>query len=514
MQKISQFVLFLLLSNSLWSQMDIKQGDWDTPATKGTHQGFVMSDSNFVYSIDYQNNTFRNEQRLTASLYDKKTLKFHSSFDIIPEKKEGYDLNLTQIFSVNQSIVLVIVENKKDRSNEKRIILQRILPNGTKEKEIIADTLPSQQNVNEDFQVIVDQNETGFVICTNYPVSLEENQKLKITAFNSDLTQKWRKTVEFPNKEKQYIFTDWRYDGGTKVFFLSRHIIDMYQIDMEFSPLNQNTYFLWGYDFSKDKLKEIELSLNQRFIHKITIEKDKDRWLVAGIFANDKNFQSDGVFNLILDSSWSVISHRLHNFNYEENLAFSKQSNARKADKKNKTIQIKSIERFENGEFALIGEEYFKEIEEPNDGRMTTTNFTEIFHYVNISVYWFDSIGMIKGVYIIPKNQISINDQGVYSSYTLAKNKKDLFFFYNDNPKNLSGQNPTADNPKPISGFRKIYLKSVQINNKGVTKNKIVFSSSRKAHIRPKKGSQMPDGITYFLVQKNRKNALLTIEFH
>jgi len=162
----------------------------------------------------------------------------------------------------------------------------------------------------------------------------------------------------------------------------------------------------------------------------------------------------------------------------------------------------------------LIGEEYFKEIEEPNDGRMTTTNFTEIFHYVNISVYWFDSIGMIKGVYIIPKNQISINDQGVYSSYTLAKNKKDLFFFYNDNPKNLSGQNPTADNPKPISGFRKIYLKSVQINNKGVTKNKIVFSSSRKAHIRPKKGSQMPDGITYFLVQKNRKNALLTIEFH
>jgi hypothetical protein len=513
MQKVSHFVLFFIFSTPLWSQIVIKQGEWDIPPTKGTHQGFVMTDSKFVYSIDYQNNNFRNEQRLIANIYDKKTLSFKSSFDIAPEKKEGYDLDLMQLFSLNQTMVLVMVESKKNQSKDKRILLQLIHANGTRETPIVADTLPSRENVNEDFQVIVDKNETGFVICTNYPVSLEENQKLKISAFNSDLSQKWNKTVVFPNKEKQYIFTDWRYDGTNKVFFLSRHIIDMYQIDMEFTTLNQNTYFLWGYDFEKDKLKEIELSLNQRFIHKITIEQDRNRWLVTGVFSNDKNFHSDGVFNLILDSALSVISHKIHNFTVEENRVISNQTLDKKEQKKIDAIQIKSVERFDNGDFVMIGEEFYKRIEEPNDGRMTSTNFTEIFHYLNISLFWFDTYGNLKGIYSIPKNQISVNDQGVYSSYAIAKYKENLIFFYNEHPKNSSTDTPIENNPKPISGFRKTYLKGVQINNKGVIRSKVIFSSSRKAHIRPLQGTQFMDGPIYFLPQKKRKNALLKVDF-
>jgi hypothetical protein len=513
MHKFNYFVLFLMLSSPSWSQMEIHQGEWSIPSSKGSHQGFVMTDSNFIYSIDFQKNNFRNEQRLVANTYDKKTLAYKNSFDIAPEKKEGYDLELTQLFSVNQAMVLVMVENKKDHPKDKRIILQLIHANGTRETPIVADTLPSLQNVNDDFQVIVDKDETGFVICTNYPVSIEENQKLKITAFDADLIQKWSKTIVFPNKEKQYIFTDWRYDGGTKVFFLSRHIIDMYQVDMEFSTLNQNTYFLWGYDFKLDKIKEIELSLNQRFIHKITIEQDRTRWLVAGLFANDRNFHADGIFNIALDSSWSVVSHKIHNFTTEETNIFSNQAENNKGQKKIDALQVKSIERFDNGDFVLIGEEFYKEIEEPNDGRMTTTNFTEIFHYQNISLFWFDTFGKLKGIYCIPKNQISVNDDGAYSSYAIAKNKENLIFFYNDHPKNINPKNSIEGKPKPFSSFRRTYLKGVQINSKGVMKNSVVFSSSRKAHIRPEKGTQFMQEAIYFLPQKKRKSSLLRVDF-
>jgi len=506
------FILFIF-EGFAFGQMNIDLGKWSQQANKGKHQGFVMADSNYVYSIDFSNNNFRNEQKLIAKVYDKKSLEFQNSFDIAPEKKDGSDIELVQIFSIHQTMVLVMVENLKDQPKEKRILLQLIRSNGSRDAPIIADTLPSQQNVNEDFQVVVDKNETGFVICTNYPVSLDHNQKLKITAFNPDLNQKWNKSVVFPNKEKQYIFTDWRYDGGTKVFFLSRHIIDMYQADMEFSTLSQNTYFLWGYNYTQDKLKEIELSLNQRFIHKITIEQDDNRWLVAGVFANDKNFHSDGVFNLILDSVWGVVSHKIYNFTEEESHNYAQFTDPKSTHKGIDEIQLTNIIGLQNGEFVLIGEEFFKEITEPNDGRMSPSNFTEVFHYQNISLFWFETNGNLKGIYCIPKNQISTNDAGEYSSFALAHDEHNIYFFFNDHSKNLSAERPNELNPKPLSGFRKMYVKGVQINNKGVIHNKAVYTSSRRVRIKPKSGNQMLDHSVYFLAQKKRKNALLRVHF-
>lgn len=511
MKKILVFLFVAFCGTPIWGQINVSQGEWVKQETKGTHQGFVMTDSNFLYSIDYYNNNFRNEQKLIAKVYDKKKLIPHNSFDIAPEKKSGREIDLVQIFSVQQSMVLVMVENSKSDSFQKRILLQLIHPDGTREEPVIADTLPSQQNVNEDFQVIVDKEEKGFIICINYPVSIEYNQKLKITAFNSDLSQKWRKTVTFPNKEKQFIFTDWRYDGGNKVFFLSRHIIDMYQADMEFASIDQNKYFLWGYDNQADKLKEIELSLNKRFIHKITIEQDENRWVVAGIYANDKYFHSDGVFNLLLDSTWNVVSHTIHNLTVEENQNYAQYSDPKSTRKGIDDIQIKNIVPMKNGEFAVIGEEFYKEIEDPIDGRMSTSNFTEVLHYQNISIFWFEKSGEFKGLYCIPKNQISTNDNGTYSSYAMATNNEEVFLFFNDHPKNMSPDKSYGMNPKPLSEFRKMYLKCVQINSKGILKANPVTSSSRKARIRPKNGSQLLDQSTYFLIQKGKKNSAVKV---
>ncbi|MFA7272716.1 MAG: hypothetical protein WC044_02555 [Crocinitomicaceae bacterium] len=509
------FCLFFLLfaGFNLFGQMHVEQGEWSNHQDKGIHQGFVMSDSLHIYSIDFKNNKFRNEQRLYANVYDKQKLTLKNSFEITPENKEGTQLDLVQIFSVQQTMILVMVESEIEKSIDKRIVLQIINSDGTRGKTVIADTLPSQQNVNEDFQVIVDKTETGFVICTNYPVSLEENQKLKITAFNANLSQKWNKTIEFPNKEKQFIFSDWRYDGDQKVFFLARHIIDLFQSEMEFTTLTHNSFFLWSFDNAKDKLKEIELSLNQRFIHKITLELDANRWILAGIFSNDKKFHSDGVFNLILDKDAKVISHTIHNFTVEEQRLFNVFDQPKINKKGIDEIQMKNIQLMQNGEFVLVGEEFYKEIEEPNDGRMSPTNFTEVFYYQNIALFWFESTGALKGTYSIPKNQMSINDHGMYSSFAQAQDDSQLYFFFNDHPKNLSIDNPTGSSIKPISSNRKTYLKGIQIDNKGVIRKKVVHAPSKSSRIQASAGAQLLDGFTYFLVQKRRRKAILKIEF-
>ncbi len=123
--------------------MQAKIGNFSTERSKATHQGFVMSDSINVYSIDYLRKNFSAEQKLFVDVFDKKDLSLKNSIDISPTPENDNPIELTEIFSINQKMVLVMVETLK--STEKRIVLQIINPNGTREKIMVVDTLPSLQ---------------------------------------------------------------------------------------------------------------------------------------------------------------------------------------------------------------------------------------------------------------------------------------------------------------------------------------------------------------------------------
>jgi hypothetical protein len=504
-------LFFFLISFYGFSQMTTKQGPWVELKSKATHQGFVMTDSNYVYAIDFMRNNLRQEQKLFVNVYDKKTLDFHNKLDISPTPREGVEIELTEIFSIRQTMIIVMVETLE--SEQKRIVLQSINSEGKRGVEIIVDTLPSEKNVNDDFEIVVDKEESSFAICINYPVSRNENQKLKITTFDSDLKFKWTKVVEFPQKEKQFIFSDWRYDGDQQVYFLARYIIDLYQPEYEFTNLNQNTYYLWGYDHQKDKLKEIELSLNQRFINKISMQIDSSRWLICGIYANDKKFHSDGVFSLILDKQMKVTSHNLHDFTVEEKRSFHLLT-SEKTDKKGfDDVQLKSIEVMQNGDLVLVGEEFRKEVELANDGRMNSVNLTELYYYENIALFWLNNTGVLNGIYTIPKNQISINDQGYFSSYQLAKTEDNLFVFYNDSPRNLNPNGNYVNQLKPVNAMRKMYVKGVQIDRKGIQRQEVITPPSSRHRVRPSIAGQLLDQSFYLLSQKRKSRALFKVEF-
>lgn len=503
--------VFICYATELIAQMSTQIGPYSSDRSKAIHQGFVMSDSTSVYSIDYLRNSIRKEQKLYVDVFDKKNHTFINTIDISPIPENDNPLELKEIFSVQQKMVLVMIESQPN--DLKRVIMQVIRKNGSREKMVAVDTLPSSQNVSADFEIVVDAKETSFVICTNYPISATENQKLKMTGFQSDLTPKWSKTIVFPQRDKQYLFSDWQYDGEGTIFFLARHIINLYESELEFTTGNQNTYYLWGYNQINNHLKEIELSLNKRFISKIGMTLGQNKWIIGGTYSNDKKFRTDGVFNLLIDQNMQVSSHLIHDFTSDEQRSFNHNSTSNFAERGIDDIRIKSIEVLENEDFVIIGEEYRKDVEEPNDGRMSSSNFTEIFYYNDLSLFWFDREGKLKGNYSIPKTQVSLNDQGYFSSYALGKSGDKLFFFFNDNPKNALQNNGLVTKPKIISLNRKVYLRGVQVNDQGQIRNEVILAPSRNEKTRPVLGVQLMDDRMYFMRQRRRKTALVSVSF-
>ncbi|MBU2018598.1 MAG: hypothetical protein KJ941_03045 [Bacteroidetes bacterium] len=488
----------------------VKMGAFNFPSHKGTHQGFVMSDSSVLYGIQYARTAISGEQNLFMNTYDLESFELKESFNISPPPEMSKLFELKQIFSLGGKMILVMVETLE--ADEKRISLQVIRKNGEREKPIPLDTLPSADSRQNDFEITVDKEELSFVICTNYPISINQKQQLKISSYNSKLEKQWTKNIQFPDRNKQFLFSDWQYDGGSRVFFLARYIVDLFETQAEPSTRKQNSYHLWNYDHQKGQVKEIELSLNDRFIGKLNMAYQHNQCVVAGLFANDGKFKTDGVFNLVLDSNFQKVNHWIHTFTLKERMTFNRTNLAVKTTRGIDDLQLKGLEILSDGSFVLLGEEFRKEIEQPVDVRMNPTNFNETYYYNDITLFWFNQEGKNLNMYSLPKTQVSLNDNGQYSSFHVSNEKNQLWIWYNDHPKNLKIFNLAEQKIKTTSSSGKIYLRLVKIDQNGVLNAEEVLPPSRIVRVRPQFGAKLLNGNTYFLVEKRRKRAVIEIK--
>ncbi len=500
--------LFILISFAGNSQISIKQGEWTHHKNALTHQGFLFADSLFTYSIDYQSGNFLSGPKLLANQFDKKTQAFVKNIDLSPQKKDNNEIKILQIFSLENNFITVYT--LKPNVGDKRLVLEKISGSGQHIKTVEFDFKSYENNLNENVEVLTDKLETRMVICNNIPPTAENDQELTITTLDSDLNSLWVDTVKFPNRDQQFLLSDWKFDGKNRLFFIGRHISNLFQPDMAYSSLKENSQFLFGYNHETGKLREVELSLNQRFINKTQTELDANQWIIAGTFSTDKTFRLDGVFSLILNLDMETQTHTIHDFTASEQKLFTTLSQVDKKKKFSDELVLKSIQIMDNGEFALIGEEYRKEWQEPMESRMSSNNFTEVFYYQNILVFWFNKKGIVSKVSNVPKNQVSANDGGRNSSFHVSNTGEKLLFFYNDNPKNRELTDVTA----PLKTFtpnKKGYVNCTEINSGSSRIETIIVPTTRHIKMQPVKASFLLDDITYFLREKRRRMALIMV---
>lgn len=489
-----------------FGQNEVKKGEFHK-VRKGTHKGFIISDSTGVYSIQYHQTFLENEQRLYLNRYNPQTLNFEESTEIFPAGLAKNEYELKEIFSIKDEFLLVMTESVGDE--KKRIVLQILDKNGRHQERIVADTLPSQQSLNDDFKIVVDDQEENFIIATDYPVSTDTNQILRLRSFGSDLKEKWTKTIVFPDVTKQFLFSDWQYDGEGKVFFLARHVVDLYQQEFGNSEVNQNSFHMWGYDQKLDRVKEIEVTLDNRYILQLNMRFRKQKWVLAGLFSGQKINETKGIFNLVLDSNLSLEHHFLHDFTTEEyeNFGMSRFSYNSKLSGL-EYLDLLGLEILENGDFVLYGEETQKTLEEPSEMR-GVPSYNEVYSQDDVTFFWFDSLGKNLRIEQIKKRQISINDDGDYGSFLLIPSGNKLQIFYNENPRVFESVDGLIKGTKTTVGGSKVLLAMVEIDGKDNRQTFLLTKAHKRKRIRPVIGAKMLNGKTYFMLQKGRKNAVL-----
>jgi hypothetical protein len=506
------FILFLFINLSFLgkTQISVQQGDFARHKNALTHQGFLFADSLYSYSIDYQSENFLSGPKLLANQFDKKTQGFLKTIDLSPEKNEDIELQILQIFSLENNFITV--STQKPKGGDKKLVIEKRDAQGNRLKTISLNFQLYDNNLNENIEIVTDKVEKHLIICNNIPPTAESDQQIILCKLDGELNTIWTDTVSFPDREKQFLFSDWKFDGNNRIYFIGRHIANLFQPDLAFSSLTENSQYLFAYFHETKKVREVELSLNQRFINKLETELDSNRWIIAGTYSTDKSFKLDGVFSLILNLDLEKQAHSIHDFSESELKLFNTLSPVDKKKKFSDELLLKSIQIMDNGEFALVGEEFRKEWQEPLESRMSSNNFTEIFYYQNIFIFWFNKKGQVTKTASIPKNQISNNDEGRYSSFYLTNTGTKLLLFYNDNPKNREAMDVTAQ-IKSYSPHKKSYLNCAEMNSNGSVMETIIIPPTKRLNFQPSKGGLLLDGKTYFLQQKRARMSLIMITY-
>jgi hypothetical protein len=247
------------------------------------------------------------------------------------------------------------------------------------------------------------------------------------------------------------------------------------------------SYSLMACDLTSGQFKEFEIELPEKNITDIGIKfTSNNSLMVSGFYSNKKNTQDDftGVFYLnISNTNLNIIGKGIKELPVE----FLKHFLSERKLKKKKELSgftINFIIPNTDGGTIILAEQSY-------NSQICNTDFRTGISYCNDYYYYNDIIairinvnGEIEWTSRLAKNQVSINDNGFFSSYFPFVVKNGIYFIYNENPRNIG---VVPENPNSVGNFKKAIPARVFMDNAGkVYPTEIISGQKQTVILRPK----------------------------
>jgi len=163
--------------------------------------------------------------------------------------------------------------------------------------------------------------------------------------------------------------------------------------------------------------------------------------IIQGFEGSEESDKIDGMFHCEFNlETPALVQTKNHNFNDSDRIKFLG-NRVYYFSSDLKDYYIKNFYPFENGKTLLVAEKYYTSQQSTNyfvNGTMQTT-YRTIFIYNEIILICLDSAGNLCWKEAIHKNQSTLNDDGIFSSFTTMVLPDRIIFYYNKLDRKSSG---------------------------------------------------------------------------
>jgi hypothetical protein len=348
------------------------------------------------------------------------------------------------------------------------------------------------------FSYAISKDSSKFVVFTRQPDE-KKRQQFSLTVYDQEFKEEWSKDATLPYGKSAFSIDEAQVDKAGNVYLLGVVYTDGGNRMSKRGKVNYQYSLLTYMRDSVIGMKEYKINPDGKFITDLTFRPTDDEILTFSGFYSEKGtasvkgacfFKINPYLGKMTDVATSEFSFDFLTKNLSERNKERAREAANRNDSKNEVELFnynldKLIPRSDGGAI-LIAEQYFIEERynrntafanpywgglgwggmgwydpwyspwgwsngwyDPWGYRYGNRQADYYFNYNDIIVVNIKPDGEIQWSSRIPKRQISVNDGGIFSSYSMSTVADKLYFVYNEDPRNLDTRNKkyVADTP-------------------------------------------------------------------
>lgn len=379
------------------------------------------------------------------------------------------------------------------------------------------------------FEYEMSKDSSKLLVYYDIPSASDEKQNFGLHVFDESMTELWSKKVELPYETDMFDIEDYQVD-----MFGNVHLVGLYYNEKAQKIRNGEvnySYRVLSYRDNGDVLKKYRIAIEGKFLTAMNVAINNDKDIICGGFYSDNDkgnkrgiFNIDGVFYLKIDNeTQKVVKKDMKAFSMDfitEGMSERKAEKTRKKASKNKDramleYELRDIIIRKDGGAVLVGEQFYINVvtyTTTDANGNTSTKTTTYYNYNDIICVEITPQGKIGWTTKIPKYQSTTNDGGFFSSFAISEVGSQLYFIYNDNPKNL--YNPKKGKTYNFIPKKESMVVLAVIDEKGtLIREPLTTSYNANVVVRPKVCFQIDKKqmLIYGEKKKEKRFAIMTI---
>jgi len=334
------------------------------------------------------------------------------------------------------------------------------------------------------FNFTISSDSSRLLVHNQLPYQKGEPERFALRVFDEQFQEIWSQNIVLPYNDENFEVESYQIDRNGNVYILGVIYQDNSQRRRRGSPTYQ--YSILAYKNKGAEIDEYLIDLDNVFITDLTFRADNQGNLVcSGFFSEKGTYSVRGTYFFRVDTETKEIyNQNLRDFDFEfrtEYLSDKEKARAEVAELENdqrKTPELydfsldKLIMRSDGGAL-LVAEQYYVYERYFRDWPYYNMRYDYVYNYNDIIVVNIRPNGEIEWTARIPKKQVTVNDNGYFSSYAMSTVRDKLYFVFNDNGRNFD---PDSDRLYNFNG-RNSVIALATVDIRGNVDIKPLFSN-------------------------------------
>ena len=518
MKAFIQIFSFLCLATSAFPLLAQKQAPLDNNANIDWSAEYNEPNNSFLskvvhydeagfYALRVQNlGTKRENPKVYIEYYDKQQMKLKKSAELdLKFKKKTRDFE--DLIVVGDNMYLLTSFNnqakKKNYLFAQSVSLSSLRPSQKLIKLAEVETKNAYQEGG--FRHHLSKDDSKVLIYSVLPKQKKEPERFYLQVFDNQLNALWEKKVRLPFNDDRFSVEEYQVDNEGNVYMLGVVYQDKTRFRRGGKPTYQ--YVVLAYREDGEAVEEYKVNLNEKFITDLTFRVAKNGDLVfSGFYSELGTYSVKGTYFFRLNPTTKEIYNKnLKAFDFDFLTEFLSEKQTNKAKKAAQKGNVPELYQYSlddlilrsDGGAVLVAEQYYVERRYNNDNYYSNVGFGGFnrfnrfgpfyspynnnfnddyeYHYNDIIVVNIQPNGEIEWTARVPKQQITTNDGGYFSSYAMSIVKDKFYFVYNDNYKNFD---PSKKGKFYSFSGRNAVITLAEINKNGAVVINPLFSDT------------------------------------